>query len=287
MISSMRLFVFLATVSAFFLHTVPSYAQATRTWVSGVGDDVNPCSRTAPCKTFAGAISKTATGGEIDVLDPGGFGTVTITKALTIDGGAGRVASVLASGVNGIVVQAGTGNVILRNLSINGGGTGQSGIVFSSGAALTVENCQIFGFLNNGISVTPASGTSSIAILNTTLVNNTQGGLQVKPTGGSQTVTVTGVQAIHNGFGIGVDTTGGGTVSMLVDHTVANENTVNGLQALGTNTTILMSNSMFSHNVNGWNITAPAGVFSFVNNIINQNTTNNLVGTLGASKAFQ
>src|SRR5574341_1757189 len=81
-------------------------AQATRTWVSGVGDDVNPCSRTAPCKTFAGAISKTAAGGEIDVLDPGAFGVVTITKAITIDGG-GEVGRVLASGTNGVVVNAG------------------------------------------------------------------------------------------------------------------------------------------------------------------------------------
>jgi hypothetical protein len=135
MTNRIRLIVFLATVSAFFLHTGPSYAQATRTWVSGLGDDVNPCSRTAPCKTFAGAISKTATGGEIDVLDSAGFGAVTITKALTIDGG-GLIASVLVSGTNAIVVQAGTGNVILRNLSINGTGTGLSGIVFSSGASL-------------------------------------------------------------------------------------------------------------------------------------------------------
>src|SRR6059036_2934404 len=73
-------------------------AQATRTWVSGVGDDANPCSRTAPCKTFAGAISKTAAGGEIDALDPGGYGTVTITKAITIDGGGGQVAGILAPG---------------------------------------------------------------------------------------------------------------------------------------------------------------------------------------------
>src|SRR2546426_6768037 len=75
-------------------------AQATRTWVSGVGDDANPCSRTAPCKTFAGAISKTFIGGEIDALDPGGFGAVTITKSITIDG-AGTLASILSSGVNG------------------------------------------------------------------------------------------------------------------------------------------------------------------------------------------
>src|SRR6186997_3457206 len=114
-------------------------AQATRTWVSGVGDDVNPCSRTAPCKTFAGAISKTAAGGEIDCLDPGGFGTVTITKSITIDGtkGAG-FGSILASGTNGVNVNdsatatPNTINVYLKNLSINGASTGLVGVNISS-----------------------------------------------------------------------------------------------------------------------------------------------------------
>src|SRR5205809_5695698 len=78
-------------------------AQATRTWVSGVGDDANPCSRTAPCKTFAGAISKTAGGGEISVLDPGGFGAVTITKSITIDG-TGMLSSILAASTTGIII---------------------------------------------------------------------------------------------------------------------------------------------------------------------------------------
>src|ERR1700729_3254009 len=93
-----------------------AFAQATRTRVSGVGDDANPCSRTAPCKTWAGAISKTAAGGEIDALDPGGFGSVTITKSITLDGGGGQVASTLVSGTNGIAVSAAsTDIVILRN----------------------------------------------------------------------------------------------------------------------------------------------------------------------------
>src|SRR2546429_5015564 len=127
-------------------------AQATRTWVSGVGDDVNPCSRTAPCKTFAGAISKTANGGEIDALDPAGYGAVTITKAITIDGGGGQVASVLVSGTNGIVVSAGPSDVIiLRNLRLNGIGTGINGIRFLAGAALIVDKCEIFGFTTNGV----------------------------------------------------------------------------------------------------------------------------------------
>src|ERR1700676_4428231 len=111
----------LGTILLPVLCTVPAHAQATRTWVSGVGDDANPCSRTAPCKTWAGAISKTAAGGEIDALDPGGFGAVTITKAITLDGGGGQVASVLVGGTNGITVAAGTNDtVIIRNLRING-----------------------------------------------------------------------------------------------------------------------------------------------------------------------
>src|SRR6266498_2932653 len=97
-------------------------AQATRTWVSGVGDDVNPCSRTAPCKTFAGAISKTASPGIINCLDPGGFGAVTITKAIQIDC-TGTLGSILSSGVQGVVVNAlTTQNVVLRNIDINGAG---------------------------------------------------------------------------------------------------------------------------------------------------------------------
>src|SRR5712692_1183817 len=101
------------------LGTTFGYAQATRTWVSGVGDDANPCSRTAPCKTFAGAISKTAVGGEIDALDPGGFGALTITKSITLDGGTGSGwASILASGFTGIIINGAGIDVILRNLSI-------------------------------------------------------------------------------------------------------------------------------------------------------------------------
>src|SRR3954453_7767352 len=81
----MKQFALSLTVLGTVLAAAPAYAQATRTWVSGVGDDANPCSRTAPCKTFAGAISKTAINGEINCLDPGGFGALTITKSITVD----------------------------------------------------------------------------------------------------------------------------------------------------------------------------------------------------------
>src|SRR5436305_2079853 len=131
--------------------SVAAQAQATRTWVSGVGDDANPCSRTAPCKTFAGAISKTAAGGEINVLDPGGFGAVTITKSITISS-EGFEAGVLVSGTNGIIVNAGnTGVVVLRGLDIEGLGTGLSGIKVLSAGAVHVENCTINNFTQSGI----------------------------------------------------------------------------------------------------------------------------------------
>src|SRR6266853_6131794 len=166
---SVKLLVFFA------LATTMLSAQASRTWVSGVGDDANPCSRTAPCKTFAGAISKTAAGGEIDALDPGGFGAVTITKAITIDGGGGQVASVLVSGTNGIVVQANasTDVVILRNLRINGIGSGLNGIRFLSGKDLNVENCFIFGFTQNGVDIALNQAFQASAhIINTVFENN-------------------------------------------------------------------------------------------------------------------
>jgi hypothetical protein len=177
---SVKLLVFAA------LATTMLSAQASRTWVSGVGDDANPCSRTAPCKTWAGAISKTAAGGEIDALDPGGFGALTITKAITLDGGGGQVASVLVSGTNGIVVQAGANDVvILRNLRFNGiagsGNGGLNGIRFLSGKDLNVENCFIFGFTQNGIDIAlNQANQATVHIINTVLKNN--GGVGIRAT---------------------------------------------------------------------------------------------------------
>src|SRR5262247_3993713 len=126
------------------LSSDPAHAQATRTWVSGVGDDANPCSRTAPCKTFAGAISKTAASGIINCLDPAGYGAVTITKSITIDC-TNTIGSILAAGFFGVNVNdsatgtPGTIKVILRNLSINGAGTGTTGVNFTSGNSLELR----------------------------------------------------------------------------------------------------------------------------------------------------
>src|SRR4051794_24439372 len=147
-IRTMSRFLSIAAVLCGF--ALSAHAQATRTWVSGVGDDANPCSRTAPYKTFAGAISKTAAGGEISVLDPGGFGAVTITKSITI-AGVGVNASILGALTNGINIQAGPNDVVtLHNLQINGAGTGLIGIRFISGSSLVMEDVRVFGF-NTGI----------------------------------------------------------------------------------------------------------------------------------------
>src|SRR2546429_3711512 len=139
----------LALRAALFVSTILALAslgqaQANRTWVSGVGDDANPCTRTAPCKTFAGALSKTATGGEIDALDPGGFGQVTITRSITIDGTA-ALAGILATVGNGITINSKeTTNLItvrLRGLSINGIGVGSNGINVIAANRVVIEDC--------------------------------------------------------------------------------------------------------------------------------------------------
>jgi hypothetical protein len=152
-------------------------AQATRTWVSGVGDDVNPCSRTAPCKTFAGAISKTAAGGEIDALDPGGYGTVTCTKSITIAGD-GTMASILSSGVPaGLNVNGAGIKVHLRNININGAGTtlGTNGINFTNGAGLWVEDCTFENFSNIAISIPSSTGNNELHLKNVNIRNAVEG----------------------------------------------------------------------------------------------------------------
>ena len=158
-------------------------AQATRTWVSGVGDDANPCSRIAPCKTWAGAISKTAPGGEIDALDPGGFGAVTITKSITLEGGEGQTAGVLVSGTNGIVVQAATSDVVtLRDLDINGiAGQGLNGVQILQAKAVHIDHCQIYGFSLNAINDNrTTSGTfANQLFVNDTFIRANSGGIAV------------------------------------------------------------------------------------------------------------
>ena len=183
-------------------------AQAARTWISGVGDDVNPCSRTAPCKTFAGAISKTAAGGEINCLDPGGFGAVTITKSITLDC-TGTFGSILAAGTNGIIVNLAdsdaTKTVRLRGLSINGAGsggpTGINGIRIISAARVFIENVVIDGFTKSGISI-ENKGIAQISIYRSS-IRNTDAGVSVVPVAeGTADVSVSESLVAGNNTGI-------------------------------------------------------------------------------------
>ena len=180
-------------VTAFaFACAAAAHAQATRTWVSGVGDDANPCSRTAPCKTFAGAISKTAPSGEINVLDPGGFGAVTITKSITIRSDHIQ-AGVLVSGTNGIVVSAAaTDRVVLEGLDIEGLGTGLNGVSVLAGGQVNIIRCSIRHFTQNGVNM--ASSTSSgHAFINDSFIAFNAGGVNVQGTANIASITNTSI----------------------------------------------------------------------------------------------
>jgi hypothetical protein len=200
------------------LYTAPAHAQATRTWVSGVGDDANPCSRTAPCKTFAGAISKTANGGEIDCLDPAGFGALTITKSISIICDQVSNGGVLVSGTNGFVVQAGPlDKIFLQGLDFEGLGTGVNGVLFNAGFELIIRKCTIHDFANNGVAVSSSTAGARTVIQESVIFNNgTQG---TASTGG---VNVTSNSAfiidtiMENNKNYAVQVTGAGVVAGLL-----------------------------------------------------------------------
>jgi hypothetical protein len=205
----MRRVALLAIVLGFLaplLASAPAHAQATRTWVSGVGDDANPCSRTAPCKTFAGAISKTATFGEINVLDPGGFGAVTITKSITIRSDHVE-AGVLVSGTNGIVVNVpnATDRVMLEGLDIEGLGTGLTGVLINGSGTTTIINCKINHFTLNGVNLVGTSNARALVI--DSVVTNNAGGFNIAGAGGVQNTGVSLNTRYDNNPSFGIQVT--------------------------------------------------------------------------------
>jgi hypothetical protein len=245
----LAVFVLLITCSSL------AHAQATRTWVSGVGDDANPCSRTAPCKTFAGAISKTATGGEINVLDPGGFGGVTITKSITISS-EGFEAGVLVSGTNAIIINATTTSaVVLRGLDIEGLGTGLVGIKVLGGlGSLHVEKCTINNFRGtngSGIEIAPTTGTTQVYIKDTIVRNSGSvvgGGIFINPgVGATVKASLDNVRMEHNVFGIKAQ----GTSIVSASHSVAAGNAGGGFVG-GTSPAVLnIEDSVAANNGTG------------------------------------
>jgi hypothetical protein len=260
--------------------SVAASAQATRTWVSGVGDDANPCSRTAPCKTFAGAISKTIATGEISVLDPGGYGAVTITKSITISGD-GTLAGIVNTGTNGIIVNAGPSDVvILRNLSINGSqgsliSPGFNGIKILAAGSVHVENCNISRNTQtpangNGIWALPSTvNPLRLFVNNTTIQQNGQtsgsAGILIQPTGSGRVIAEIGNSRIQrNASGIVADNslTTGAVIVAIHDSEVTG-NLYDGILAhsgASGSLRVAVSESFISDNGYGTGATNQAGV---------------------------
>jgi hypothetical protein len=247
----------LAALLVCLLQAVPAPAQALRTWVSGVGDDVNPCSRTAPCKTFAGAITKTAIYGEIDCLDPGGFGAVTITKSITIDCHISS-GSILYSGTNGVNIPFDSfpstdtqRTVRLRGISFNGVNSGVVGISITGAntsiAEVFIEDCVIDGNYAGtakGI-VDQRTGGGELYISNTTVRNTGSTGIGVAPASGSTTINVSmnRVRVQNSWFGFAI----GGGVNAMVNESVFSGNESGGIEA-DSGATMVVDRSVISGN---------------------------------------
>ncbi|HEV7644336.1 MAG TPA: right-handed parallel beta-helix repeat-containing protein [Pyrinomonadaceae bacterium] len=266
--------------------SLTAQAQATRTWVSGVGDDVNPCSRTAPCKTFAGAISKTATNGEINCLDPAGYGAVTVAKSITIDC-EDTQGSILSAGTNGVIVNitAVTDTkkaFMLRGVSINGAGTGINGIRVLSASQVTLDEVVIQGVTQHGVSLETTTGSTKVNIGNSLIRNNASNGINSFIIGGSVTLAIadskiyansnTGIN-LSNGTKASVSNTtisGNGTgvgtfnAEMALSGCDVSHNTV-GVTA-STGSVVRLSGNTITNNGTGLNITGGV-ITSFTNNM--------------------
>jgi hypothetical protein len=265
--------------------TSAAQAQATRTWVSGLGDDANPCSRTAPCKTFPGAYSRTAVGGEIDVLDPGGFGTISIGHSITIDGGGGVMASILASSTVGINVNAGANDeVTLRNITIQGisqsSFPGTNGINFNSGRTLNVEKVVIENFSGFGINFQPVV-RSFLHVVNSVIENCGTNGIIISTTATTGGVNRADVRWTHivdsnsNGVQVGANSRVD-LYSVTSDRNGIASGTGDGILANGANTTVNIDDSLVSNNASAGVHTQNGSVMRVSNTSIYDN------GTIGA-----
>jgi hypothetical protein len=258
-------------------------AQATRTWVSGVGDDVNPCSRTAPCKTFAGAISKTAAGGEISVLDPGGFGTLTATKSITVNG-TGTLASTLAAGTNGFIINAAvTDTVILRDISIAGAGTGFDGIRYLSGKTLMVDHCWIYGFNGNGVNgqgiEVALVNNGNLKVIDSVIENISGEGIKMSTTAGQVLATIDRTRIMNcGGEGIeAVDHVRAAVSNSIVTHVPT------GMATTGTDSILNVDDAVVSYATTGL---SGGGVSSAIN-VSDSFITQNVTGVSGTVNSFQ
>ena len=245
----------------------------TRTWVSGVGNDADPCSRTAPCKTLAGAISKTSAGGEISVMDAGGYGAVTITKAITING-EGTLASILSgSGVAITVNAASSDKVILRNLQINGAGGGTVGVEVLSGS-VTIDKCLIYDFTSGffgGIGVLVNSSSNTYVDIRDTGISYSSHGVWTSSSGGFAAVTLDNVR-INGAPGYGVLAASSNTFISINRSYIANV----GVAAIYTssgNGVVDVTDSVLTNNVVAVNAGASGSTIRLNNTSLFDNTT--------------
>jgi hypothetical protein len=263
------------TVLCLYLPATPAQAQATRTWVSGVGDDANPCSRTAPCKTFAGAISKTATAGIIDCIDAGGFGAVTIGKSITIDC-SNVMAGVLVSGSNAINIPAANILVNLRGLDIEGVGTSLVGISITAAATVHVENCKIYGFtagpIAAGINFAPTGANGTLVVSNSHVHSNGTG-ITINGAGGSSNMTLRDVIVDLNTSNGVLVTSNATHAGATIDRSTLAFNGAIGLAVVGTGSVALIGNSTVTGNGTGVSAAPGATLLSFKNNQVAGNTT--------------
>lgn len=269
----------IALVCAAFVFGAGTLHAQTRTWVSGVGDDVNPCSRTAPCKTFAGAISKTAEGGEISVLDPGGYGTLTITKAITVDGGTGSGwASVLNSATTGFTVNVTGGThvndavVILRNITVNGASqspsaAGINAINHIKANRLIVEKCVLENQSTTGINQSSLATTAGLWVNDCTFTN-TNLGVRVATTSGFSSAQIDHCQ--FSGMADGVNATANAAVTIRNSY-FGLLTGANGGAKSAAGCVVNVTNSMFASNVIGANVAG--GPVRLSNNDFYNNTT--------------
>jgi hypothetical protein len=257
------------------LPVLPAHAQATRTWVSGVGDDANPCSRTAPCKTFAGAISKTATSGEINCLDPGGFGAVTITKSIAID--CSEVfGSVLVSGTNGIVISGSGIKVLLRNLDIQGLGTGLTGINILAATEVVIDHCRIAGFITAGISYSTGANVNGQVL--DTAISQIPVGIAAATSSGTAHVAVKNAR-IEGATSAGLSTTAGGAMSVS-ESAISNSA---GSAVVANGGSIYVANSIFDNNLVTFNAGSGGTIFVSNNDVTNTTNAFNAVGTISSA----
>ena len=233
----------LAAVTVSLLAAEPAQA-IPQTFVSGAGAGV-ACTRAAPCATFQAAHDVTDAGGQITCLDSGTFAgasIVTINKSITIDCG-GSVGTVFASGAQGFLINTAGVIVRLRNLMINGGGGSSTGIRFTNGAALFVENCVITNFTDTnarGISFAPTSGTPKLFVSDTTITNNNEPStglgiaIEIVPSGATSVrAVIDRVRLQNNRQGFLASAPAGQTTIVQLRDSVISGNLTNGIHAIG------------------------------------------------------